>query len=115
MKIIFEKDNKFEKLFQKVADVKSINISSNIDKKVNKILNLVKFNGDKALVDLTNKFDKSNINKNALLVNKTLINKFARDINTEVLDSFKIAIKRVKRFHEWNSCSRGREKILETK
>ena len=100
MKIIFEKDNKFEKLFQKVADVKSINISSNIDKKVNKILNLVKFNGDKALVDLTNKFDKSNINKNALLVNKTLINKFARDINTDVLNSFKIAIKRVKRFHK---------------
>ena len=57
MKIIFEKDNKFEKLFQKIVDDKSINISNNIDKKVNKILNLVRFNGDKALVDLTNKYE----------------------------------------------------------
>ena len=100
MKIIYEKNADFKNKFNILLENRSINTSSKIDSVVKKILYKIKNNGDDALVKLTNQLDKTNINKNDLLVSYSLINNYSKKIKPDIFKNFKIAIRRIKDFHK---------------
>ena len=100
MKIIYEKEKNFNKKFNNLLLSRDQYISENVDKVVKKIINDVKINGDKALIKLSNKYDKLKIkNKKDLFVNTYKINNYAKKIQPNIFKNFKIAIYRIKIYH----------------
>lgn len=73
----------------------------NVAEVVNQIIAKVQKNGDKTLIELSNKFDKTNF-KNAadLLVKKSEISSAEKKLSTEVKDALKLAFKRIKTYHQ---------------
>ena len=100
MKIIYEKEKNFNKKFNNLLLSRDQYISQNVDKVVKKIINDVKINGDKALIKLSNKYDKLKIkNKKDLFVNTYKMNNYAKKIQPNIFKNFKIAINRIKIYH----------------
>ena len=90
MKIISEKEDNFENKFKNFVNGRSIKISEEIDLKVKRIFHQVKKNGDKALLNLTYKYDKNKIKINEILINKKTINHCAKKVSPEFFKSFKM-------------------------
>jgi histidinol dehydrogenase len=80
---------------------KSQDSDKNVTDIVNKISAEVKKNGDKSLIELSNKFDKTNFKKaDDLLVKKSEIALAEKQLNKEVKDALKLAFTRIKAYHQ---------------
>lgn len=67
---------------------------------VKDIINNIKTNGDDALIEYTNKFDSPLINKNNIKVTEQEIIDGYNAISDELKETYKIAMDRIRRFHE---------------
>lgn len=67
---------------------------------VKDIINKIKTNGDDALIEYTNKFDSPLINKNNIKVTEKEIIDGYNAISDELKETYKIAMDRIRRFHE---------------
>tara|TARA_Y100000741_G_C18234125_1_gene551019 strand:+ start:359 stop:1654 length:1296 start_codon:yes stop_codon:yes gene_type:complete len=74
--------------------------TTNIQKKVKKIILDVKRRGDKALFEYAKKFDDSNINSTNIKLTKKLSNLKKEKIDTKTIKAFKLSIKNVENFHK---------------
>lgn len=100
MKILYEKNYKFEKQFKNLTDNRlTYKTSKNIDNITKEIINKIRKGGDQELVRLTKKYDGSKINKNDLLINEKVFRKYKNKIEKKVLSSFKESIKRINKYH----------------
>ena len=95
----YNKNDFFNKL-QKHLTKRNEITNEKIDESVKQILNMVKKQGDKALIKYTKEFDKIDLKVGELLLSKEIINSYNDKIKQDVLSSFKKAIKNVKKFHE---------------
>lgn len=100
MKLIVSKTKKFKKLFNNLIKDRSKRSSKNIDKLVKNIIDQVKKDGDSALIKLSKKYDKLEINKKDLLVSSKTISKYANKVDSKMLEIFKVAIKRIYNYHK---------------
>ena len=99
-KILIQGDKNFSSQFEKLLE-KRESIDLNIDKVVDNIIKQIKKDGDKALIKLTNKFDKNNVKIiSELVVKKNEIDLAFSKINKKVIKSLKHAIKRIKSYHK---------------
>lgn len=93
---IFE--NKEELL--KKLDERGSNDNSKYLAIVKDIISNIKTNGDDALIDYTNKFDSPNITKENIKVTEQEIIDGYNSISDDLKETYKIAMDRIKRFHE---------------
>lgn len=68
--------------------------------KVEEILNNIKQQGNKALIDYTNKFDSENVNENNLCVSKEEIEEAYKIVDQEFIEAIKLAAENIRFFHE---------------
>lgn len=68
--------------------------------RVEEILNNIKEQGNKALIDYTNKFDSENINENNLCVSKEEIKEAYKVVDEEFIEAIKLAAENIRFFHE---------------
>ena len=93
---IFE--NKEELL--KKLDERGSNDNSKYLAIVKDIISNIKTNGDDALIEYTNKFDSPNITKENIKVTEQEIIDGYNSISDDLKETYKIAMDRIKRFHE---------------
>jgi len=67
---------------------------------VNEIIDNVKNNGDSAVFDLTNKFDKWDINKSNVMVSKKEIEEAYKKVDSKLIDILKEAAENIRIFHQ---------------
>ncbi len=99
MKILRYNNSNFFTNLTKLIDKRQNSADKKIERKVKNIINQVKKNGDNALIRYSKKFDKIDINnKNFRLdLNKIDIKK---DVDNKILNSFKVAIRNITKFHK---------------
>ena len=73
---------------------------SDIDKSVKDIIAQIIQNGDKALFHYAKKFDGSIINSSNILISKKILESYKNKIDSNVLQSFKIAMQNITKYHE---------------
>jgi histidinol dehydrogenase len=83
---------------RKILSRSEADISSVIDK-IKPIVERVKSEGDKALVDLTRTFDRVELSGHPLLVTEEEFDRAEKAISDEVRKALKFAIENVKTFH----------------
>ncbi|TFF86463.1 MAG: histidinol dehydrogenase [Promethearchaeota archaeon] len=71
-----------------------------IEERVRKIIDDVKNNGNKACLNYTEKFDKIKLNKSEILVSNSEIEEAYNNVNKNVLEAIKKAIKNIEKFHK---------------
>ena len=98
-KIISGKSNVKNFINQIIDGNTKINIT--IEKEVDKILEKVKRNGDKALIYFAKRFDKCNIKKNEIKIKVGEINKFAKKCPKSIEKALNFAASRIKKFHKF--------------
>ena len=99
MKIIKNTDPKFYNILKNTISNRNLKTDKQIDKNVKKIIKEVKKYGDSALVNFTKKFDKVIITKEDILISKKIRNSYKLKVDRKVINSFKIAIKNITKFH----------------
>ena len=70
-----------------------------IEKKVSKIISRVKKEGDKALLEFTEKYDGAKLNPSEMLVDKKECNRANQEVGADLLDIIKEAIKKIEKYH----------------
>ena len=100
MNILLEKDIRFKKKFEKLIKNKNLSTSKVIDRDVKKIIYSVVKNGDDAIIKFVKKYDQCKINKNKILIDSKIISHHARKVNIKTLESFKLAIKGINKYHK---------------
>ena len=100
VKILKTTDKSFERGFENLLQKRNQD-DQKIDKKVAKIINDVKLRSDKALIDLTKKYDQLDAKEiNDLVVSKKEIDSSVMVIKEKTKKSLKRAIKRVRSYHQ---------------
>jgi len=98
LKYLNGNQNNFEKKLSIILNQrKSIQIKSHI---VKKIIQKVKKNGDKAIIEYEKKFSNIKANKVSIKFSKKEINKIEKNINIKLKKSIDLAFKRIKSFHD---------------
>ena len=72
---------------------------SNIEKKVREIISRVKKEGDRALLEFTEKYDGVKLNSSGILVSPEEWNTASQEVKEELLEIIKEAIKKIKNYH----------------
>ena len=75
------------------------NLISNIEKKVREIISRVKKEGDKALLEFTEKYDGVKLNSSGILVSPEEWNIASQEVKEDLLEVIKEAIKKIKNYH----------------
>lgn len=100
VKILKTTDKSFEKDFENLLQKRNQD-DQKIDKKVAKIIDDVKLRSDKALIDLTKKYDQLDAEEiNDLVVSKKELDSSVKVIKEKTKKSLKRAIKRVRSYHQ---------------
>ena len=100
VKILKTTDKSFERGFENLLQKRNQD-DQKIDKKVAKIINDVKLRSDKALIDLTKKYDQLDAKEiNDLVVSKQELDSSVMVIKEKTKKSLKRAIKRVRSYHQ---------------
>ena len=100
VKILKTTDKSFEKGFENLLQKRNQD-DQKIDKKVAKIINDVKLRSDKALIDLTKKYDQLDAEEiNDLVVSKKELDSSVKVIKEKTKKSLKRAIKRIRSYHQ---------------
>ena len=97
--ILNTKKSSFQKDFIKVLNSKRQ--QSEINKSiVFKIINNVKKNGDKALIQYSKKFDNILLNKKNIKISNKEINSVVKKLDSKIKKAINLAFKRIKNFHK---------------
>jgi histidinol dehydrogenase len=100
MQIINHLEQDFETKINKIVSNNS-EINTKTNEQVLKILNLVKNDGDKAIIEICNKFDNANFkNPQDLLVSQKEIDESIDKINPELLQALKLSYQRILSYHK---------------
>ena len=75
------------------------NLADNIENKVREIIIKVKKEGDKALLEFTEKYDGARLNPSEILVSKKEWGKVSQEVKKDLLEVIKEAIKKIKNYH----------------
>ena len=75
------------------------NLINDIEKKVGEIIFRVKKEGDKALLEFTEKYDGAKLNPSGMLVDKKECNRANQEVGAGLLDIIKEAIKKIEKYH----------------
>ncbi len=75
--------------------------SRDISTVVTDILKSIKDNGDKALLELTNKFDQNGFKLNDLSLTKSEIDEYSSDLDQNIKSSIEFAAKRIEDYHKY--------------
>ena len=84
--------------FLRVLKRRAEGVSSEINSRVETIINEVRKNGDKALLKFTKRFDNLTLNK--IRISKTLIRKLSKQTPDDIKEALHIAAERIKRYHQ---------------
>ncbi len=72
---------------------------NDIEKKVSGIISRVKKEGDKALLEFTEKYDGAKLNPSEMLVGKEECDRAIQEVRADLLEIIKEAIKRIEKYH----------------
>ncbi len=100
MKFINYKSNNFWKLLDKHLSMRSLETSSKIDSDVKLILENIKKYGDDKIIHYAEKYDKISLKKNDIKIDNLKRLYSLDELKKETLDSFKVAIRNIKKFHK---------------
>ena len=75
------------------------NLINDIEKKVSGIISRVKKEGDKALLEFTEKYDGAKLNPSEILVDKEECDRANQEVSADLLEIIKEAIKRIEKYH----------------
>jgi histidinol dehydrogenase len=95
MKIIKFSQKKLDKIYSRYYSNRSL-----VERRVRKILEDVKKNGDEAVVKYTEKFDKVKLNPRQLKVSESEVNGAYQNIDPQFIQCLKVAIENVNRFYK---------------
>lgn len=97
--IFLNKKNKekIEKLYRQRYS--EDNLISNIEKKVREIISKVKKEGDKALLEFTEKYDGVKLNPSGIMVSPKEWDMASQEVKKDLLEVIKEAINRIKKYH----------------
>jgi len=100
MKLLNYSSDNFWELLDEHLSLRQVETSSKIEDDVKLIIEDVKKFGDDKIIEFAKEFDKIFIKKNEIKISN-LKNLYSLDqLNKETLDSFKVAISNIKKFHE---------------
>mgnify|MGYP001251594504 CR=1 FL=1 len=100
MKILYQKNKNFIDNFKFHFEKKKQKENKNLEFKVKKIINDVKNKGNKALIKYTKKFEKTELLESEILIPKNVRNSYKNLIDKKILNSFEVASRNIKKFHE---------------
>lgn len=93
------KDDSFEADFQTLLGTKR-EVSEDVDTIVRDIIENVRTNGDKALVELTLKFDHLDLSKGSIKISQAEIEAAKTQVDADTYDALKLAANRIQSHHE---------------
>ena len=97
---LYSKEDNFDKKLSKFLRLRNIS-NINIEKNVLDIINQVKTNGDSALINMINKFDKITCtNLENIRIENKLLKKAFDELPIDLKNAMKLAFNRIKSFHE---------------
>ncbi|MDT8316813.1 MAG: histidinol dehydrogenase [bacterium] len=99
IKIIKTSDSGFTSLFDEILARGSAD-TADAENVVSQIIAKVRSEGDAALIEYTARFDKLELTKDTLMVNKADIEEAYCSISPELRESLEIAAERIREFHE---------------
>ena len=100
MKLLNYNSDNFWELLDEHLSLRQVETSSKIEDDVKLIIEDVRKFGDDKIIEFAKEFDKIFIKKNEIKISN-LKNLYSLDqLNKETLDSFKVAISNIKKFHE---------------
>ena len=100
MKILKSENQNFYKDLNFILQKRLQQKIDNTEVLVKEIINQIILNGDKALFKYSKKFEESSIDSSNILVSKKILESYKNKIDLNVLQSFKIAIQNITKFHE---------------
>ena len=98
MRNIIIKNNKEIKEFINHIINQNKYLNLKVEKEIEKIFSKIKTKGDKALFNYAKKFDKCNLNKSNLVINKNEINKYAKKCPKDIEKALNFSALRIKSF-----------------
>ncbi|MGB2065486.1 histidinol dehydrogenase [Marinomonas gallaica] len=94
------KDANFRKDLEQLLSWESVS-DTRVQKSVEEIVNRVRLEGDAALIELTNKFDRRSVSSAAeLVIEADELAQAAERVDSKIVDALKQAAERVKSYHE---------------
>ena len=100
MKLLNYTSDNFWELLDEHLSLRQVETSSKIEDDVKLIIEDVKKFGDDKIIEFAKEFDKIFIKKNEIKISNLKKLYSLDELNKETLDSFKVAIKNIKKFHE---------------
>jgi histidinol dehydrogenase len=100
MKLLNYTSDNFWELLDEHLSLRQIETTSKIEDDVKLIIEDVKKFGDDKIIEFAKEFDKIFIKKNEIKISNLKKLYSLDELNKETLDSFKVAIKNIKKFHE---------------
>ena len=100
MKVIKYSSENFWELLDKHLSLRQIETNVKIDEVVKSILEDVKKFGDEKIIQFAKDFDKVSIKKNEIKISNLKKLYSFNQLNNETVESFKIAINNIKKFHQ---------------
>ena len=100
MKVIEYSSENFWELLDKHLSLRQIETNVKIDEVVKSILEDVKKFGDEKIIQFAKDFDKVSIKKNEIKISNLKKLYSFNQLNNETVESFKIAINNIKKFHQ---------------
>jgi histidinol dehydrogenase len=100
VKKLYTKNKNFYEKLNLILNSRSNRNLSGVDSTVKEIISNIINNGDDALFKYAKKFDKSIIDKDNILLSESARMAYKGEVDTSVMDAFRIAIQNIKTFHE---------------
>jgi len=100
MKLLNYTSDNFWELLDEHLSLRQVETSSKIEDDVKLIIEDVKKFGDDKIIEFAKEFDKIFIKKNEIKISNLKKLYSLDELNKETLDSFKVSIKNIKKFHE---------------
>ena len=100
MKILKSENQKFYKDLEFILQKRLQQNTNDIDESVKKIITQIIQNGDDALFKYAKRFDGSSIDSSNILISKKIRESYKDKIDLNVLQSFKVAIQNITKYHE---------------
>lgn len=99
MKTLRSSDRNFRYEFEKILK-RGVNLTKEVQREVDGILEEVRLRGDKAVQKYTQKYDKVSVEPNKMLVTRAEIKKAQKNVSKEDVAALKLAAKRIEAFHK---------------
>jgi len=100
MKLLNYTSDNFWQLLDQHLSLRQVETSSKIEDDVKLIIEDVKKFGDDKIIEFAKKFDKTSIKENEIKISNLKKLYSLNQLNKETLDSFKVSISNIKKFHE---------------